>query len=136
MLNAEAIVGSYLREQPDIKSLEARVLGKTPDTTEKPWVRVTLLDPANVTGTRKVEWLVAYYLQLDCYAGATGGQTEAFKLAKAVRAALVALPGSDLDDGVATDAEFLSMPRIPDTDFSPARERYVLDAEVYLHPKP
>jgi hypothetical protein len=136
MLDAEAIVGAYLREDPSVKGLEARVLGRTPDTTDKPWVRLTLIDPKNVTGTRSVEHLVAYYLQLDCYAGRDGGQGEAFSLAKAVREALIALPTKSLSDAVATDVVPLSMPRIPDEDLSPSRERYILDIEIYMHPKP
>lgn len=138
MLNAEAIVSAYLREEAAVKALQTKVQGQTPEDKylAKPWIRVTLLDPQNVTGTREVEWLMAYYLQLDCYAGETGGQAEAFKLAQAVRNALVALPSVELEGAVATDVEFLSMPRIPDTDFSPARERYIADVVVYMHPKP
>jgi hypothetical protein len=134
ILNAEAIVGSYLREHPDLIAIEARVLGSAPKKTGKPWVRTTLLDPENVTGTNQVEHLVAYYMQLDCYAGSEGGQPAAFRLAKAVRAALVDITKAELEGAVATDVEFPSMPRIPDTDFEPARERFVLDACVYMHP--
>jgi hypothetical protein len=135
LLNAEAIVGSYLREHADLKALKARVLGQTPSTTDKPWVRITQQDLRNVTGTRKAEHLVAYWLQLDCYAGAKGGQPEAQALNAAVRAALVAITDASLAGAVATDVEFLSNPRIADDDFEPARERFVLDAEIYMHPQ-
>lgn len=136
LLNAEAIVGSYLRDHADLKALEARVLGQTPSTTDKPWVRITQHHASNATGTRKVEHLVAYWLQLDCYAGAKGGQAEAVALNAAVRAALVAITAASLEGAVATDVEFLSNPRIPDDAIEPARERFVLDAEIYLHPAP
>lgn len=139
MLNAEAIAIAYLREQSSIEALKARVEGKTPSTLELPWIRVTQLDAANATETTQVEWLVGYYLQLDCYAGSKGGRAEAFALTKAAREALVAFPDAELEDAVPTDVHFLSMARIPDTDFTDqggARERYVLDTEIYMHPKP
>lgn len=135
LVNAEAVVGAYLRTHPAVVALEARVLGETPDSTDKPWVQVTLINPSNETRNRQVEWLVGYYLQLDCYAGKDGGQSEAYSLASAVRSALVAITTVELDDAVATDVEFLTMPRIPDTEFEPARQRYVLDAIVYMHPR-
>jgi hypothetical protein len=135
ILDAEKIIGDYLRAISAVSTLGARVVPKTPSDISKPWIRVTLLDPANATGTTQTEWLVGYYLQLDCYAGA-GGRPEAFKLAQAARNALVGLPGTALEEAVATDVEFLSMPRIPDVAFDDDRERYIIDTIVHLHPKP
>jgi hypothetical protein len=136
LLNAEALVATFLKGQPVVESLGARVVSQTPSTTDKPWVRVTLVDPENLTGIRRIEHLVGYYLQLDCYGGKTGGQAEAFALAQAVRDALVTAPGSTLGEAIVTDVDPLSMPRIPDTDLSPARERYTLDIIMTMHPKP
>jgi hypothetical protein len=136
LLNAEAIIGAYLRSLPKVESLEATVGGKTPDSTAKPWVRITLVDPENRTGTRQVEHLVGYYLQLDCYAGAEGGRTEAWALAQAVRQALVEAPNSELDGAVVSDVEPLTMPRSPDPEIQPTRERYILDVIVTMRPKP
>lgn len=138
ILNAEALIGKYLRELPALKALKVRVLGETPPEAdqEKPWIRLTLIDPQNATGINRVERLVSYYLQLDCYAGATGGQSEAFAVATAARSALVGLPDADpFAEAVVTDADPLSMPRIPDTDFAATRQRYVLDIEVWMHPR-
>lgn len=136
VLNAEAIVAAYLRSQTSIEDLEASVLGKTPDSTAKPWVRVTLIDDANYSGTRRAEYLMGYYLQLDCYAGADGGQPEAWALAKAVRSALVAAPDADVDGAVVTDVDVLTMPRLPDPEIQPTRDRYIIDAMVTMRPKP
>lgn len=142
LLNAEAIIGSYLRGHADVKAMEARVLGDPPDegNRDKPWVMVTQQDPRNITPTSRVEHLVAYWLQLDIYSGAPDpastdptGQGEARKLNALVRAALVALPSATLEGAVVTAVDFLSNPRIPDTDMEPARQRYVLDAEVTMH---
>jgi Protein of unknown function (DUF3168) len=135
LLDAKAIIRGYLLEQPAIQALEARVVGKTPDTTAKPWVRITLIDPRNATGINRVEHLVSYYLQFDCYAGAHGGEPEAFELAKAVRAALVEdFPNSILEEAVVTDVEAVSMHPLPDTDLDDARARFILDVEIYMHP--
>ncbi|HYJ21629.1 MAG TPA: DUF3168 domain-containing protein [Solirubrobacterales bacterium] len=138
ILDAVAIVGDYLREHPDVESMVGgRVSHKSPSEGdfEEPWVRITLLDPQNVTGNSRVEWLVSYYLQIDCYAGSENRFAEAFDLAAAVRAALIALPDADLEDAVVTDIGFASMPSQPDADLMPARERFILDAEVFAHPR-
>jgi hypothetical protein len=136
LLNVEPLIGGYLKEVPGVKALEARVVSKTPGTTDKPWVRITLLDSPNETGTRQAEHLMAYYLQLDCYAGTSGGREEAFAVVRAVRAALVDLPEAQpFEEAVVTDVAPISMPRIPDPDLG-GRERYILDVAIYMHPKP
>jgi hypothetical protein len=133
LLNAEAIVADFLKEQAPVAALVGtRVVAQTPTTTDKAWVRVTLIDPQNKTGIRRVELLVGYYLQVDCYAGKTGGQAEAFALAQAVRDALVSAPGTTTGGALITDAAPLSMPRSSDTDLSPARERFILDIELTI----
>lgn len=129
--DAERIVSDYLRSHADVVALATRVVGKTPDTVSTSWVRVTLLDAANEAGSRP-ERLIDYMLQLDCFAGATGGQPEANSLARTVRAVLHEMPG--LQGGVVvTCVRFIGMARIPDTDFEPARERIVLTATVWMH---
>lgn len=134
---AEAIIGGYLRAHPDLVAVDARVGGRTPATMSRPWVRVTQLDASDST-TSSIEHLIEYLLQLDCYAGqeamdAEVGQTEALDLAVAVRAVLKAAQGQILDGIVVTSVDFNGMPRIPDTDFEPARERYVLTASIRMH---
>lgn len=136
IVNAEAILGTYLRNQPAIKGLQASVLGKTPDSTSKPWIRVTLIDVDNYSSTRRVEYLMGYYLQLDCYAGATGGQAEAWALATAARSALVAAPAADIAGALVTDVEPRTMPRSPDPEVQPTRDRYIIDVMVTMRPKP
>jgi hypothetical protein len=138
LLDMSAIVCDYLREQAAVQALVGdRVATRSPDDFEKPWVRVTMLDPQNATGNSQVEWLVSYYLQIDCYAGAPNlFHEEAFDLARAVRVALTALLDVDLEDAVVTAIGFASMPSQPDTDLKPARERVILDAELWAHPPP
>lgn len=135
---AEEIVSTYLRQHENVEALDARVAGQTPPNQSRPWVRVTLLDAANVSSTAQAEHLVDFMLQLDCYAGkvateAHEGQAEASLLARTVRAALVEMPGADLD-AIVTSVTFSGMARIPDPSFEPARERVVLTASVVAHP--
>jgi hypothetical protein len=100
-----------------------------------PWVRVTQLDGTDIGG---LEHLIDYLVQLDCYAGKDAmddhvGQAEASLLARTVRAVLKAAKGQTIGDAVITNVGFQGMPRIPDPDFEPARERYVLTATIHLH---
>ena len=133
ILDMVAIVGEYLRSQESVSDLvDDRVSHKTPETLDKPWVRITQLDARNETGTREVEHLVSYYLQIDSYAGKANRYAEATDLAIAVRAALVVLPKASLDGAVATDVGFLSMPSDPDPDVG--RERLITDVEIFAHP--
>jgi hypothetical protein len=136
--DAEAVVGAYLREHPDLVALGARVAGRTPSKMTQPWVRLTQLNAPKTAGSTP-ERLIHYLLQLDAYAGdvamsAHSGQAEASLLARTVRAALVAMPAETFDDVVVTDAVVHSMPRIPDPDAGePARERFILTATVRMH---
>jgi hypothetical protein len=137
----EAIVGRYLREWPAVNDLVGnRVAGKFPSSTTDPWVVVRLLDPNNAGASSEFEHLVEYMLQIDCYAGEGeggadgGGQDEAWAIAATVRAALVEMPSAVLEEVDVTAVTFSSMPRVQDTDFKPARQRYALTAHVYAHP--
>lgn len=134
ILDMVAIVVDYLGSQEAVSDLAGDRIGhKTPETLDKPWVRITQLDARNETGTREVEHLVSYYLQMDFYAGKANRYAEAVDLSIAARAELVDLPGATLDGAVVTDIGFLSMPAGTDPDIG--RERVVLDAEFYAHPR-
>jgi hypothetical protein len=132
--DAEKIVGRYLREHPDLVALGARVVSKTPDNVATGWVRVSQLDDPAVGG-RRSDHLIEFMLQLDCYAGATGGQPEASLLNRTVRQALTDMPGEHYR-AVVTGVQHLSAPRLPDSDFEPARERYARTVLVWMHPAP
>lgn len=134
--DAEAIIGDYLRGHADLQALDARVAPRTPSSQTLPWVRVTQLDGRDVTD---VEHLIDHLMQFDCYAGKDAmddhaGQAEASLLARTVRAVLKAAKGQTLDGAVVTSVSFQGMPRIPDPDFEPARERFILIATIHLHP--
>lgn len=130
--DAEALIGTYLRQHPDVQALGARVIGRTPKDTSEPWVRIQQFDNPAV-GDSRTEHLIAWFGQFDCYAGKVGGQEEASLLTRTVRGALAVMHEASHDGAVVTGVRFVSCPRIPDEDFEPARERYLLSAEVFLH---
>lgn len=131
---AEKIVSDYLRADEDLEAIVGRrVVGKTPSSTDEPWVRYTQLDGTAVGGSRS-DHLIEFYFQFDAYAGAEGGQPEANALARALRAALVAMPDAGVDDATVTGVDVKGMSRLPDVDVDePARERFVLTATVWMH---
>ncbi len=126
----EAVLTTYLTDVAG--ALGGTVRGKTPKDTTDPWVRLTLLDAPSTDGG-EADHLIAAYLQLDCYAGSDGGHAAASLLARTVREALVTITDGDHGDVVVTGAKLGGYQRLPDTDFEPARERYVLSATVWLH---
>lgn len=130
IVDAEAALTAYLEDAVD--ALGATVRGRTPDSHEDPWVRLTLLD-APATDGGITDHHIAAYVQFDCYAGRTGGQAEANLLGRTVRDALRTIATADLDDAVATGARIDGHSRQPDTDFEPARERVIVTATVWLH---
>jgi hypothetical protein len=131
----EKVVPDYLRATPEVVEITGRIVTKTPDSTGEPWVRVTKIDGQPTPGD-VADHLIAFYLQLDCYASATGGLPEASRLARTVRAAIAALnePGVSVSGAVVTGAKVIGDTRVPDTDLEPARERVILTVVVWAHP--
>lgn len=133
IVDAEKLVSNYLRSHVLLDPLDTRIVGKTPDSVETSWVRVTQINaPQGGVPDHHVEFM----LQLDCYAGKTGGQPEVNQLAITVRAALQDIHLSSHDLGIASGCAITGDMRLPDTDFEPARERRVLTVVVWAHPKP
>lgn len=131
-VDAEKLLSRHLREHPAIIDLDARVVGKTPSSTSTPWIKVVQIDGPQAD---PADHLTGYTLQLDCYAGSEGGQPEASQLARTVRGAVFEAPGSHTE-GVVTATRIAGAIRLPDTDFEPARERFVLTVEVWAHAVP
>ena len=125
----EKVVAKYLRDEA---AFDSRVVGKTPDSIADSWVRLTVLDGAQEQ-TSVADRNVAYLIQLDCYAGASGGQPEASTLARTVRSLIVTIADADHADAIVTGARITTFARIPDTGLEPARERFVITATVWAH---
>jgi hypothetical protein len=135
ILDLEKITGDYLRASSDVG---ARVSGQLPKTFVNPWIRVTQIDASNATGNLRVEHLVSYLLQYDCYAGeeADNAQAQASQLGRTTRAALIDMQDQTLEGAVISGVEVRNDARIPDLDFNPPRERRVLTVEIWAHPTP
>jgi len=135
ILDLEKITGDYLRNDPDVTALGARVSGEIPKTFKNPWVRITQVDALNATGTPDVEHLVSYLLQYDAWAGeeTDNQQAQASTLGRTVRAALVGMQGQTLQGAVVTGVEVRNDARVPDQDFDPPRQRRVLTVEIWAH---
>jgi hypothetical protein len=132
--DVEAIVGAYLRQHPAMKTLSARVVGETPSDKSRPWVRVTQLDDPAFED-HHADYLIDWMGQFDCYPGPTGGQEEASLVSRTVRRALKELPDASVEGLVVSRVQFLSCPRLLDTDLEPARWRYARSATLRLHPR-
>lgn len=134
--NTEKILTDYLNDHDAIQALGAKAVSRTPRSTGDPWICINQLDPRAADGG-DADYLIAALFQLDCYAGndsgVEGGQEEASLLMRTVRAALVEMKG-DQGDAVVSVVRFGPCPRLPDTDFEPALERYALEATIYIHP--
>lgn len=128
MINIESLLTTYLKTETG-----ERIVGETPSTTSEPWVKVTLLDAYD--RTRPVDRLNRFIVQLDCYAGVNGptGQGEAQGIASTVRAFLLAMPGENFTGAVVTNVVARGPRRIPDVEFKPARQRYIVEAEIDVH---
>lgn len=132
--DAEKIVTAYLRGVAAIDAITGgdRIVGKSPSNIARPWVRVTVLDDPSTDGGI-TDRHVAAYLQLDCFAGTDGDQETAADLKAAVRAALSEIHLASHSEAVVTGPPSgITAPRIPDTSFEPAMERYAISATIYV----
>lgn len=133
--DVEGLVGSYLREHPDLVALDVRVAVQTPAKFDRPWVRMTLFDGRDRSHGQ--DWLIDSLVQFDCYAGRDGGSVESSLVARTVRAALKALPDDPPAGVTVSDVRVVGGPSFrPDTDLEPARARHVLSVEIDMHPEP
>ena len=129
MIDVEKLLTTYLKAETG-----ERVVGEIPSSTGTPWVLVRQFDADD--RTRPTDRLNCHFIQLDCYASVDGpgGQGEASALGIEVRDLLLAMPTEDFTGAVVTSVVVRGPRRIPDTGFSPARQRYILEAEIYVHP--
>lgn len=129
----ESVIQDYLLGVPEVEALVGeRVVLKTPGETGEPWVRIFQLE-APRAGKSPADYLIAYYLQLDCYSGTEGALADASLLTRTVRAALTEMPAAAHEDAVITDTRIHRSRRFPDRDFTPPADRYMITATVWAH---
>lgn len=126
MIDIKRIVGDHLRDAGLRASYTA------PADRSTAYTRIRMVNaPESGDG---VDHLVPYLLQLDVYAGDTGGYPEAWDTADAVRRELRALEGYADTDGVITRVQIIGATDLPDSEgFEAARERIAITAELTGH---
>jgi hypothetical protein len=126
--DAEAIVNAFLAEK-----LDAKIGTANPNGLSKRWVRTTLINGSKESKSTPV-YLIPFHMQFDCFAG-TGRnkRAEASDLARELWDALESLDGPH-EGGTVTGVTFLGVRPLPDTSIDPVRERFVVEANVYIHP--
>lgn len=133
--DGELIVGGYLRTHADVEALGTRIVGETPASIAGSWVRLTQINAPSDPRSR-VDHLVAFYFQFDCYSSKLGidgsPQKEAALIGRTVRAVLQTMPDAILD-AVVTRVLINGDARIPDAQLEPARERRIITATVWMH---
>lgn len=134
IVDMEKVASRWLREHPAVVALGARVVGKPPGDRSTCWVQVRELN-APSDPRSQADHLVTHMLQLDCYAGAAGGQPEANLLGRTVRAVLKRMEGFHDDEAAVGGVRIVGFAHVPDPDgFEPARERRIITAMVTAHP--
>ena len=130
----EMLLASYLRSRDQVTEITDRIGTRTPPSTDLPWIRILTLD-ATPAPTSRALHLAPALLQVDCYAGSQrdGAQAQASLLARTVQQVIHEMPASEHDGAVITSAR-ASFRRLPDPDLEPARERYIVEAILVMHP--
>lgn len=131
----ELLLATHLRAQPAITGITDRIGTRTPPITNEPWIRITLLPVTPAPSSRALH-LATALLQVDCYAGHArdGAQEQASILARTVQDAIHRMPGRHA--GAVIASARASYRRLPDADLEPARERYIVEAQIVLHSAP
>lgn len=129
MIDIEPLVIAWLNDADP--ALGAPAATKVPDSLDDPFIRVTLIDSR---ADRQIPTTShsSSYLQVDVYAGATGGQVEAKTIARAVVERLHAMPGTHAQ-GVVSAVTGIGARPSPDPTTQPARDRYLVTCDVYAH---
>lgn len=121
----EKIVSKYLRSVSDL-----RVVAHPPEDKTIPWVMVTMYDaPSRSSGDHVID----FHVQLDCYAGGSGGLPEATAIMREARAKLSDIDKATHEDAVINSVRVYGSQRVMDTKLDPARDRYVVDATIVGH---
>ncbi len=130
--NIEAEISSALRASSLVSAaLDDRVYTVLPAGVTFPAARIVLIGDVKVT--RRPLWIYRAAVQIDVWGGS---KIEAWDGVAAIQAALAELEGttgSTLHYGA---VDVASLADTPDPDFTPAKPRFMLSAEITFHPRP
>jgi hypothetical protein len=133
--DVELLLCTYLRATSAVTDLVGdRVGTRTPLSTGEPWVTVTLIDTRADQTSSALHFMHAP-VQIDCYAGEPreDSQAEASLIARTILGALAVIGQATHSGAVVSCARDLALRPLPDAGFSPARERYIVQATLHLH---
>lgn len=125
--DAEAVVNTYLAE-----ALGIDIGTSTPTDLSEPWVRTTLIVGSKEPKSTPAH-LIPFHLQFDCFAGeGRNRRAEASDLARELWAALEVVPATRGETTI-NGASLIGIKPMPDTSIEPARERFIVEATVWMH---
>lgn len=134
----EAIVIAYIHARTEVTDLVPadRIRTRTPADTGSPWIRIDTA-PGRTPPSR-ARWFAARRLTINAWGGdgdQAAAQIDANTAIRTCEAVLAEADRYTHDGAVITATTFVNDPwRLPDQDFDPARERYLFDLVVYIHP--
>lgn len=130
--NIEAEISAALRASSLVAAqVGARVYTVLPADVTFPAVRSILIGDVKVT--RRPLWVYRAALQIDAWGGS---KAEAWSALIAAQHALEQLEGTAGSTCHFGAVDVGSIQDAPDTDFTPAKPRWILTVEVTFHPKP
>jgi hypothetical protein len=136
--NVEAIVVQFLRDQPELSDIVGeRIYTTLPTACEFPAIRVTLFYERSVTDIP--HWVTAHDIQVDSFGGP---KTTAWEAAETARACLSQrfigehgyTVGARTVSGTVTDVRCWGLRDLPDTEWEPAKPRFMFTATITVHP--
>lgn len=133
--NVEALLSSFLRDQPEIVALipdddsGARVYTSIPKDAVYPLARVVLLSDAKITN--QPLWLVASFVQVDAFGGT---KAQAFTLAATIQALFDTRLTGVHPGGVVTGVDHGILGDLPDEEYEPAKPRFLVTSTIYNRP--
>lgn len=128
--NMEALVSSFLREQPELEALIGeRVYTALPKTGRIfPLVKVTLLLSTPVGHPL---WAIGYEMQVDAWGGS---KEEAHRVANLCWALISNRLFGEYPDGVVNGVTAGSLRDLPDEDYDPAKPRFLFTSTIHARP--
>lgn len=129
--NMEAVLSSFLRDQPEIVDLVGdRVYTAIPKNAgAAPLLRITMIGEEKVTS--RPLWIVRSAMQFDAYGGT---KAQALELARTAEGLIHARAIGEQDGAVIVGVNGGVMVDLPDEEYEPARPRFLFTSTIIAHP--
>lgn len=128
--NGESVLATFLNSKRGDWGGLPRIVNKTPDNHNLPWVRLTQLSAPSET--EPVDHLIRFMIQVDIYPGKDGGRSEANELGGKIRELLRTMPGNT-DDAVTTGVECIGDSSETDDALKPPVEYRSQTYYIWMH---